>query len=392
MPTAVKRYITSILPPLRHSWEQNAELVFPHRHSQHIRRHRAQLIVSRVRLVSALFAVLTPLWIVVDYIAFDWPLWGILALLRLGACGVFVALAWPRDGEKSLPLAYMSLSIMLAVPPVFYLIAHPFLVGVEPEGLAGILARAYSLLPFIVVAGLCVFPLTLFEVIVCALPVMAVSAIGAAQGPVFDIADFVNTVWLLGLVTGVAAFSGMSQLHYMIALINQASHDLLSGAFTRRSGEEAIDLQYRICARTNTPLAIAFIDIDNFKSVNDIYGHEEGDAVLRGVAKQLKKVLRRSDTLVRWGGEEFIIMLPNTDAQGIDVVIQRLRELGLGRRPDGLPVTASIGVAERIADGTSDWMDLIELADNRMYQAKRGGKNACISFDDRNYAELLLSA
>lgn len=370
------------IPVLSYGWDQFAELVFPTYHSQHIRRHRADLILSRVHLVAAIFAVFTPLWIIVDLAVFDWPLWGILAVLRVGSGLAFAALAWPHEGPKAMRTAYFNLALMLAIPPTFFLISHPFLSQVAAGGIASIVAHAYSLLPFIVVAGLSVFPLTILEVVLFSLPIVVISLVGAAQVPGATAESLTNTVWLLLLVMGVSVFSGMSQLNYMIALINQASHDALTRAFTRRSGEEALDLQFRISVRTGNRLALAFIDIDNFKSINDQFGHEEGDKALRTVAASLRTILRRSDMLIRWGGEEFLVLLPNTDPEGVRVVMQRFHEIGLGMRPDGTPITASVGIAERIADLSQDWPHMVELADSRMYQAKKSGKNCCISVEN----------
>ncbi|MBF0375138.1 MAG: GGDEF domain-containing protein [Alphaproteobacteria bacterium] len=371
--------------PLRLSWEQVLELTLPAGHAPHVRRHRAELIVSRVQLVCALFAVLTPLWIVVDYAVFPWPLWGILAAMRVGAALSFAALAWPNDAQRSMRLAYLMLALMLAIPPAFYLISRPFL-AVEMTGLARLVANAYSLLPYVVVAGLSVFPLTAVEVVICAIPVVAVSMVGALQDSHTTLESAVNTVWLIGLVAGASIFSGMSQLNYMIALINQAAHDRLTGAFTRRSGEETIDLNFRIASRTDTEMTIAFVDVDDFKSINDGFGHDEGDRCLREVAESLRRGLRRSDVLIRWGGEEFVIVLPATGEAGIYAVLARIADLGLGIRPDGRPITASIGISERRADRADDWNRLVDLADHRMYMAKRNGKNCCYGFDDERWA------
>jgi diguanylate cyclase (GGDEF)-like protein len=92
--------------------------------------------------------------------------------------------------------------------------------------------------------------------------------------------------------------------------------------------------------------------------------------------------LRRGDMLVRWGGEEFILVLPNTDLQQAKEVLQRLRHLGFGLRPDGSPVTASIGLAEKRHEDAEDWQQLVEIADRRMYLAKTGGRNRIIDCGD----------
>ena len=378
----IARYLAAAFPQQRFEWAQIAELVFPWLHPLHIRRHRAEIIQSRVRLVSAVFAVLTPAWIVVDAAVFPWPLWGAQAGLRLVAAGCFVVLAWPRPISRSTRVAFVMLVSMLAIPPLFYLVSHPLLTQATHVGISGVVANAYTLLPLVAVAGLSVFPLTVFEVTACALPVAGVVALGAAQTGSLQLETILNGLWLLALVGGVAVFSGISQLHYMFVLVSQATHDVLTNAFTRRSGEETLDLYFRISARTNTQLAVIFLDIDNFKSINDGYGHEAGDQALRTVAQAMRTILRRSDVLVRWGGEEFLVMMPNTGMAGLDVVLRRWRQLGLGLRPDGQPITASVGIAERVTDGLTDWTQLVERADQRMYQGKRSGKNCFIGPSD----------
>jgi diguanylate cyclase (GGDEF)-like protein len=125
-------------------------------------------------------------------------------------------------------------------------------------------------------------------------------------------------------------------------------------------------------------MAVAFFDLDKFKSINDTFGHEEGDKALKTLADKLREGLRRGDILVRWGGEEFVAILTDTNPEGAKIMLERLRVAGFGVRPDGAPLTASIGVAERTADNVSDWPQLIELADQRMYEAKRTGRDRAV--------------
>lgn len=363
--------IPNLLPELLHAGQ----------HTLHIKRHRAHVISRRVGLVSAAFAVLTPLWIIVDAIVFPWPIWGAFALLRLLSSAAFWGLTHVRNHRRSLQTAFLMLGVMLAIPPIFYLVSQPLLAGIPSHGLAGLAAKSYALLPFIVVAGLSVFPLTLLEVLVAATAVIASIAIGMLPHSHVGLDELIISGWMLLLVIGVSALAGMTQLHYMITLINQAAMDVLTGAFTRRSGEETLDLQFRISARTKTPLTALFVDIDNFKSINDGYGHEMGDKLLRNTAACLQKCLRQSDVLIRWGGEEFLVVLPSTAADGAAQILQRLSAQRLGQRPDGKRVTVSIGVAERMADGCEDWDQLVNLADQRMYLSKAAGKNRSTGFD-----------
>jgi diguanylate cyclase (GGDEF)-like protein len=181
--------------------------------------------------------------------------------------------------------------------------------------------------------------------------------------------------WLLVLIAATATLAGMSQLAFMAALVRQANHDPLTRCFNRASGEELFNLQFSIAERNDAPLAVVFADLDKFKAINDTYGHEAGDRVLVAATETIRGTLRGGDALVRWGGEEFLMVLPNTDCASAIAMLKRLRAHGLGQRPDGNPVTASYGVAERSTDCADDSQHLIATADRRMYQAKESGRD-----------------
>lgn len=375
---------------------ETRELIMARSHTLHISRHRAWTISRRVKLVSAIFAVLTPLWIVVDALVFPWPVWGAFALMRLLSAAAFAALALLPHDQRSPHTAFLMLGVMLAIPPLFYLVSQPFLeqalTQVDSGTLTHVVISSYGLLPLVVVAGLSVFPLTLLEVLIAAAGVLAIIAIGALPHQLTNMEDLIIGGWMLLLMLGVSALSGMLQLRYMITLVNQASLDVLTQVFSRRSGEETLDLQFRIAARTDVPLTLMFFDVDNFKSVNDKFGHEAGDHVLQQLARGLQSTLRKSDILARWGGEEFIAILPSTDASGTSHILQRLARNGLGTRPDNSKLTVSIGVAERKADHCEDWESLVTLADQRMYQSKMSGKNRCTGYDAATSLQPLISA
>lgn len=362
--------------------EEFRELLFPWTHPDHIRRHRAKVIAERVRMVAMAFALLTPAWISVDAFVFPWPVWGQLAILRLASAIAFYLLA---KGETQRPTARHSaglLAALLTIPPAFYLLSLPVLEGVEGGLLIHVVEHAYSLLPLVVVAGISLFPLTALEVLLASSIVFGVVMTGAAMGPGLDLEGAIKGFWLVGLVIGASCLSCMSQLNYMVTLVAQATKDPLTGAFSRRSGSETLDLQFQISCRAALPLTVAFIDVDDFKRINDVHGHESGDNTLRKLAEVLKGSLRQSDQLVRWGGEEFVVIMPNSHASGFHQVIERVQSGGLGTTPDGRSVTCSIGVAERVADHCQDWDKLIDLADRRMYTAKADGKNKCVFKDE----------
>ncbi|CUW40623.1 putative protein AdrA, containing GGDEF domain [Magnetospirillum sp. XM-1] len=365
------------------------DLFLPTRQSAFVQRRRSLLILSRVRLVAATFAVLTPLWIPVDLIIFETTLAMYLAALRVMASIAFVLLALSYRGSDSVAVARWGLVWLLTIPTVFFLISHPLLAQFAINDPAQqVIAAGYAFLPFVMVAGLSVFPITALEGALLGLPlVVAYFLTGVLGYQLLPFASHLGAQWLLLLLAMVATLSGMSQLHFMSQLVDQSSHDGLTRAYNRRVGEEMLVQQFVTAMRSKIPLSLAFVDLDNFKSINDKYGHEEGDNALRAASTSLRKVLRRGDILIRWGGEEFLAVMPNTDPAGAAIAVARLRSAGLGMRPDGRPLTASIGVAERIADGTESWNELVERADHRMYAAKQSGKDRVIGCGDVLLAE-----
>src|SRR5262249_29217286 len=124
--------------------------------------------------------------------------------------------------------------------------------------------------------------------------------------------------------------------------------------------------------------SVVLVDVDHFKSVNDTHGHPAGDRVLQGVARILRQQARDTDIVARYGGEEFAIVMPQTDARGAKVIAERIREC-VGSSPFSteqgpLRVTVSLGLATYPVDGTEK-QQLIDLADQALYQAKRQGRN-----------------
>jgi diguanylate cyclase (GGDEF)-like protein len=381
----LKRFLNSIAVRLLAdaSFNDLSFLVRASAHPSLLARYRAGMIISRVRLVSATFAVLTPLWIVVDYLVFAFPLSVMLGAGRLVTTLAFVALALAYKGSPYMKDAYRSLAIMFIIPTVFFIYSHVSLSHFENTGGAAIISAGYAFLPFILVAGLSVFPLTALEGVVFSMPVLFSSALVALmQTSQMNWSTHIGAFWLLMLIATTATLAGMSQLALMAALVRQANHDPLTQCFNRASGEEIFNLQLSIAERNGTSLSVIFIDLDNFKSVNDQYGHDAGDRMLIAAVDAVRDTLRGGDALVRWGGEEFLVVLPNTDSASAIALLQRLRTSGLGLRPDGAHITASYGIAERTVDCAHDGQSLIEIADKRMYQAKHSGKDRWVSCED----------
>jgi diguanylate cyclase (GGDEF)-like protein len=155
-----------------------------------------------------------------------------------------------------------------------------------------------------------------------------------------------------------------------------ANNDGLTSLPNRRRASERLEIEVTRSRRYRNPMAVALCDVDHFKLVNDRFGHNMGDEVLVQVASVLQTSLRNVDLVGRWGGEEFLVILPETDATGARTVGERLRKAieSLPAFTDGPDkVTCSVGMA--IFEGDVNTAGFVDRADQALYRAKRGGRN-----------------
>jgi diguanylate cyclase (GGDEF)-like protein len=157
-----------------------------------------------------------------------------------------------------------------------------------------------------------------------------------------------------------------------------ANTDVLTFLPNRR--KIMVDLQEEVIRsnRYGTPLSISLLDLDNFKNINDTYGHTTGDEALRSVAARLREQIRHPDTIGRYGGEEFLIVLPNSEIQAAseqaERLCQRVRTLHVEANDHSITVTVSIGVAQyKIED--ENWEQFLHRADEALYKAKDMGRD-----------------
>ena len=167
----------------------------------------------------------------------------------------------------------------------------------------------------------------------------------------------------------------------MDQLERQASVDMLTGITNRRKFDEIAQEEFSRSSRYDRPLSFILMDIDHFKAINDTHGHAAGDIALQSVAETCKNLLRDCDKLARFGGEEFVAMLPETDAEGAEIVAERMRK-GIERaRIDigetHLSLTASFGACQASALHRG-YEDAVAQADQALYQAKENGRNQTV--------------
>jgi polar amino acid transport system substrate-binding protein len=200
----------------------------------------------------------------------------------------------------------------------------------------------------------------------------------------FDIKDFLGIIIAVIVVFLVLLFSLLFLLIRLkwlesarLKLEEMTFTDSLTQVFNKRKINIALEQYINIAKYKNTPLSVIFCDIDNFKKINDTYGHLEGDKVLREIGNLLKANLREYDLVGRWGGEEFLIILPMTNLEEAEFVAEKLR-VKISKHPfsDNYSVTCSFGVTSfKKGDNLES---LTKRADDLMYKAKKGGKNRVV--------------
>ncbi|MEX2219263.1 MAG: diguanylate cyclase [Phycisphaerales bacterium] len=219
------------------------------------------------------------------------------------------------------------------------------------------------------------------------IPVIVLSGLQSAQDKVtaFDLGavDYITKPFnLTELRVRVRSALRMHRLVQMLA--QRAQIDGLTGLWNRAHFDRRLADEVAGCQRHDRALSLAMIDVDDFKSINDTYGHPAGDAVLQGMARVIQKECRQEDVACRYGGEEFALIMPDTTpAQGM-VVCERVRSslasVVWPRHPER-SVTVSIGLAGAVRIRTAQPFDWVEAADKALYTAKKTGRNRSVMTD-----------
>jgi diguanylate cyclase (GGDEF)-like protein len=200
-----------------------------------------------------------------------------------------------------------------------------------------------------------------------------------AQGPMkVALAGGHGLLWLLGVVGIVVAISNLEKAH--LRIITLVNTDSLTRLANRRFFIDFLAKAMAFAKRHEQALSVIIADLDNFKSVNDTYGHQAGDQVLVAFGQVMQASTRQEDLAARFGGEEFILMLPGTPMEEATILAERLRESleNLAFPPLKTRVTASFGIAQYRPDDTFE--TLVKRADEGLYAAKAAGRNRVMAW------------
>ncbi len=209
----------------------------------------------------------------------------------------------------------------------------------------------------------------------------AYSVLGDGAPSKVDSIALIAGIWA---VVGIRAVDGKLKSRDLSTLVGLVRKDFLTGVGNQRAFWEALSGSIALARRSNTDLSLVLMDMDNFKQVNDRYGHRSGDLVLKAVAEVLGHVCRESDQLFRYGGDEFAIVCPDTRVSGVEELSWRLVK-SIDKMPKGFPaITACAGVAQ--LEGTQSASDLLDAADHTLMKVKNDGRSGSVGVantDDR---------
>ena len=307
--------------------------------------------------------------------------WTVVTLGTFAGFYVFIRLGFNRDfGDPSLTVAQMVAALVSSVWA--YSIAGPGRGAVFPTPIVVLMFGMYSLHPG-TVRRVGWFAVALFG--------GTMTVMSWLQPRVYDPkVEVVHFFVLTAMLLAVAMLAGqLSRLRQRLRtqkaelakalerIQDLATRDELTGLANRRYMQEVLTLEHQRCMRSGHPFCVVMVDLDHFKRINDTHGHAAGDAVLRAFADEARAVIRVSDVLGRWGGEEFLLLMTDTRAGAGKQGVERLRERIAALRPAGLedcwPITFSAGLAEHRA--AEPLLDTVARADQAVYAAKAQGRN-----------------
>ncbi len=355
-----------------------SDILSTQHHSQDFCETRADYVNQRLRFMLAFFALAAPAWIPIDFFTLTPEHFEPMMQARLGLSLLLVmlwglALLRPRPRSTAL-LTFLT----FAIPSLFYVGAVIILNSGTPEQpLAG-----YTAMTFLIIALLGLFPSTLlFGAISITFILLCHIGLEHYLGTLTS-KDSLNTLWMLLLISGSSLWIQSGQLLMLLKLYRESTRDPLTGLINRRVLMKRLESEMEIHKSCNATFSILICDLDRFKRINDDFGHLTGDRVLKKISRVMEAHLRETDIIARFGGEEFIAVLPGLNETAAVSVAERIRhaiEAASLTAMDGrtLNFSTSIGVTQFSNGDTPE--TLLSRADDLLYIAKDRGRNRVIS-------------
>jgi diguanylate cyclase len=370
------------VPDRRSVWQRLGDMLYTTEAAQRIRLQQALLAMLLMALSAGVFVYAAQVAGTADIFVVAWTL---LSLGGLVAMFVAIRSGWSRRwADPSLTLPQMLFAITSGA--LAYAMAGPVRGATFPVLMVILMFGMFQLRPRVVTA-VSLYALAVFGV------VMAWRAVHNPQvfAPAVEAGHFLMLVAMLPAVSLLSSRlarlrdRSRRQRHDIaqaLARIQElATRDELTGLVNRRHMSSLLERERQRCVRSGRGFSVAMVDIDHFKAVNDHYGHPVGDEVLRTFAQHAPQALRGTDIVSRWGGEEFVLLLPEAGLSAARIGVERLRGR-VAATPmahlSGVPirVTVSVGLTEHIAGESVT--QALERADRALYEAKAQGRNRTV--------------
>jgi diguanylate cyclase (GGDEF)-like protein len=357
------------------------DLMSTQNHSDDFITTRTSYITTRLWFMCMFFSLSVPVFSFFDFIFLPnkEAIYLLSARIVLSISLLMLAQAlkvWPlvRTVRVVMPLAFLL--------PMLFFIASMLIIKSIP---AELVPSIFSMMPYFILAMLGLFPLTIsggFFVIFCIFTPFVIYNLVLVKQPFWL---FFNDVWLFMLFAGISLWLQIGQLSMLMKLYRESTIDPLTKLINRR-------VLLRLAKRSHEyheVYSVVMFDLDRFKRVNDNYGHATGDKVLVAVAKVIQKELRTTDIIARFGGEEFVAILPKTELNEANIIASRVaiaisQQVIILANGNELSVTASVGVTQRKQEENLD--DTLKRADDFLYFAKKNGRDRVVS--DHEYHQV----
>ncbi len=346
-------------------------------HSEDFKQTRSQLILTKLRLMCFLFAITVPISAVFDITILGKSFAAQVFPLRIALSASLLVLFFLSRHVIKERIISLLLFCAFLLPTIFYLI-----IMFQLTSHGKLVPPSFSIMPFLIIIMLGLFPLTLrlgtILFFIISGPIAFANYFYLSQSPTASI----QLLWQLSLFGGVAIWLQLGQLSMLMKLYRESTVDPLTGLINRRVLMRQLGFISNQSQLANQPCCLMILDLDKFKRINDTYGHHSGDKVLTALANVLTKHATQKEIAARFGGEEFVFLMPNTQlshaidkAESISESIRALRIITDDNQIVTLTTSIGISYSERLTDPDL----LLKNADELLYEAKQKGRD-CIQF------------
>ncbi|MCH7880083.1 MAG: GGDEF domain-containing protein [Proteobacteria bacterium] len=346
-------------------------------HTEDFKATRSEYVVIRLRVMLIIFTLAVPAWIVIDLNSLERGHLIPMIVARMIMTGTLLMILM----QSMKKLTHLRVSVLLVLTmlasTIFYSAAMIILhSGIPEKPLAG-----YEAMPFMAIAFMGLFPATLiYSLSVMGMIILSYVGLEFWLGSLFTI-ETINTLWILFMIAGVALIIETGQLLMLLKLYRESTRDPLTGLINRRVLMKQFSAEIDLQEESGRGFSIFMFDLDRFKRVNDAHGHLMGDIVLKKAAELMQEGLRSTDVLARFGGEEFIAILPGQSGTESIPVADRIREEFQNTvvvTDDGAEIrlSTSIGVTEYEPGEKIE--DALNRVDDSLYRAKEMGRNLVV--------------